>query len=344
MPIKVKRSYLLVLFLILVGAAFLFFSRRTPANVQSQGKESGLYEVVPTSLKSVLALSGTVDAEEKATLQFQISGKLIWVGVKEGDSVTQGQTIARLDDRDVRTALDKKAEDFLTKRWEHDQLRDTYKDRYTGTGNTYLTDEITRIMELSQFGLDKAVIDYELARLNMDLCHLDSPINGTVVHIDQPYAGINITPATARFEIVNPATIYLKMLVDQQDIVKLESGNTAKIVFDSFPDTVYEGRLYYMAYAPESVSENAYVVKVTIPGNVTEKLRLGMGAEVSIVTDKKTNVLAIPFTAISESGKKTYVTVVKNNRRIQREVVLGIESDDLVEVKKGLHPGEVVVY
>jgi HlyD family secretion protein len=71
---------------------------------------------------------------------------------------------------------------------------------------------------------------------------------------------------------------------------------------------------------------------------------MGMSAEIEIVTAKKTNVLAVPFMAVEQTGKKNYITILKNNKRIKKEVVLGIETDEYIEIKKGLRREDVVVY
>jgi RND family efflux transporter MFP subunit len=296
------------------------------------------------SLRSVLNLSGTVNAQEHVTLQFQTSGKLAGLYVKEGDSVVAGQTIANLDARELRKKLDRELKDYMIQRWDHDQLKDDYQESETDQHNIYLTDEITRIIQQSQFGLDQAVIDVELSNLSLELAYLTSPINGMVTYLDQKVAGVNITPSQCRFEIVNPTTLFLNSTVDEYDMVKIEPGDRASIVFDAFPDINYIGYVYYISYAPSITEENTYDIKISLPADVITKLKMGMSAEIEIVTAKKSNVLAIPFMAVEESGKKNYVTLIKNNRRIKKEVILGIETDEFIEVKKGLKKGDVVVY
>lgn len=308
-------------------------------------KTQQIYTVSRKNIKSTLSLSGTVDAEEATTLQFQTSGKLNWVGVKEGDSVQKYQAIANLDQRSLQKSLEKELYDFLDARWDYDQLLDDYETRATSQKNTYLTDEITRIVQKSQFGLDKTVLDVELAQLSVELATLISPIEGIVTHIDSPYAGVNITPATARFEIVNPNTLFLKVVVDQQDVVKLKEGMSADIIFDSFPNNSYRGRIYYLSFKPAEGEESSYLVKFSLPANLATKLRLGMAAEVNLTTAQKHRVLAVPYLSIIQEGARAYVTVQKGpNQLDKRRVVTGIESDEYVEIKQGLKPGEIVVY
>jgi len=339
-----KKWWLLIIILITLGVGgFIYLRRQNPTLSNNGGKET-TYVVRPVSLKSALNLSGNVDADKKVTLQFQTSGRLAWIGVKEGDWVEQWQTIATLDQRKLKKDLEKELNDFMTSRWDYDQLKDDYEGQETDAWNKYLTDEITRIEEKSQFDLNKAIIDVELSNLSIELSNIFTPIAGIVVQVDQPIAGVNITPATARFEIVNPDTLYVRSIIDQQDIVKLRKNQRAKIIFDPFPNKTYYGQVYYQSFAPEEGEESSYIVKISFPASLATKLRLGMGAEVLITTAKKTNVLAVPLIAVSQTGKKSYVTVLNNNKRKQRQVVVGIETNDMIEIKKGLKRDEIIIY
>jgi len=339
------RRYLVWLALAIVIIAVWFLVSGLKGAANNDKSQDQRYVVEPKNIVSSLSLSGTVDAEEKVTLQFQTSGQLAWVGVKEGDTVQKWQALASLDQRELKQNLQKKLYDFMDSRWDYDQLKDDYQSQETSGWNIYLTDEITRIAQQSQFGLNKTIIDVELSQLTIDLSTLISPISGIVTQVDQPLAGTNITPATARFEVTNPETLYLKVVVDQQDVVKLKPGLQAKILFDSFPGTVFPGEVYYLSFKPAPGEESSYLVKISLPSKAIGQLRLGMAAEVNLITGQKSGVLAVPFLAISQEGARSYVMVLdKNSRPQKRPVQTGLESDEYVEIKQGLKKGEIIVY
>lgn len=303
------------------------------------------YTVVRKNLTSNLSLSGTIEAEAKATLQFQTSGRLAWVGVKEGDLVQPWQAIASLDQRELKQNLQKKLYDYLNTRWDYEQFKEDNKKQETAQRNTYLTDKLTRIAEQSQFGLDKSVIDVELSQLAVELSTLVTPIAGIMTKIDQPIAGVNITPATARFEVVNPDTLFLKVIVDQQDIIKLKEGLRAQIVFDAFPSETYAGSIYYLSFTPAEGEDSAYLVKISLPQKAVNQVRLGMAAEAILNVGQVNQALVVPFLAIVQEGNKNYVNVLTPNNQVKkRTVVVGLENDNYVQIKKGLTEGEVVVY
>jgi len=342
---KIKTHFKLIGIAATLILALVIFSVIKGQSAKGVPKDKQSFTVKKTTVRSTLDLSGKVEAEEKATLQFQTSGRLSWIGVKEGDRVSKWQTLATLDQRELRKALDKKLKDFLLTREDFDQTKDDNRGQETSDKNTYLTDEISRIVRASQYGLDKAVLDVELANLTLEVSALFSPIEGIVTHIDQKIANTNITPATARIEVVNPDTLYLEATVDQQDVVKLTPSLRAEIIFDAYPNQSYWGELYYISFAPSSTEEGSYEIKFSLPQSVLAKLRLGMAAEISLVTTEVEDVLAVPFLAITEENGKSVVSVLGPQGELKkRSVTVGIESDELVEIKKGLALNEVVVY
>lgn len=150
---------------------------------------------------------GTIETEEKVTLRFPMSGKLEWVGVKEGDIVKRNQIIATLDKREIQKKLDKYLKTYLKTRWDFEQTRDDYQ-------NKVVTTEIKRIFDQSQFDLDSSVLDVEIQNLSLELATLYSPIPGVVTEIGSPFSGVNIIPSQAEFEIVNPAKLFFSIMVD----------------------------------------------------------------------------------------------------------------------------------
>ena len=85
-----KRWYLILGLLLIVG--FIFYQRYSTQT--KSRKEKSTYRVKKQTLRDDLSLSGEIDGEEKVTLRFQSSGKLTWVGIKEGDYVQKYQGIA----------------------------------------------------------------------------------------------------------------------------------------------------------------------------------------------------------------------------------------------------------
>ena len=95
-------------------------------------------------------------AEKAVELKFQASGKLTWVGAKEGDTVTAYQALAGLDRREVQKNLEKALRDYSSERNDFEQ---TWRVTYDGkTPNDAFNDTVKRILEKTNGILEKAVL------------------------------------------------------------------------------------------------------------------------------------------------------------------------------------------
>lgn len=307
---------------------------RTAETKSQSAKKEQTYTVKKQNLQETIALSGEVDAQEKATLRFQTSGRLAWVGVKEGDTVAKYQTLATLDQRDVKKNLEKKLNTYMKSRWDFEQTIDDNEGKI-------VTDALRRILEKSQFDLNNAVLDVELSDLSVQLSALMTPIEGVVTSIDSPFAGVNITPAQAEFEVVNPTTLILTLLADQTEVTKLVSGMPATIVFDAYPDTTFEGAIATIAFTPkEGETSTVYEVSVTFPSEDALRFRLGMTADATFVLREKSDVLAVPIQYLHEEKGTWYVLL--GNKKEKTPVTRGEEIGDMVEITSGLTSGDVI--
>ena len=75
------------------------------ATLKYDAKKTTLYTPRTESIADTLTLTGSIETDQIASLRFQNSGKLVWVGVKVGDRVKKGQAIASLDKAELRKNL-----------------------------------------------------------------------------------------------------------------------------------------------------------------------------------------------------------------------------------------------
>lgn len=330
----IKKRWYIILLLLLIAGFFVYRSNSS----QNANEKTNPYKVKRQTLKETLSLSGKIDAEEKTTLRFQTSGRLSWVGVKEGDYVKKYQSIASLDQRALQKQLDKDLNDYLDTRWSFEQTKDN------NNQGQPITTALQRILDKSQFGLNKSVIDVELQNLSLEYANLWTPIEGLVTRVASPFAGVNITPSQAEFDIVNPNTIYFSALADQTDIVKITNLKKGYIVFDSFPDKTVNGQITAIGFTPKNgETGTVYEVKLSLgDGNSDNRYRLGMTGDVEFVLKQKTNVLSVPSSYLKTENSKKYVYKKINDKKIKTFVTTGSEYGDDTEILDGLAAGDIV--
>jgi len=234
-----------------------------------------------------LILPGKIKADRQVNLRFQTSGKLTWVGVEKGTRVKKGQPIAKLDTKELEKKFQKEMNDYLNERWDFEQTNDSYK--YEKNHNL-ITDEIKRILEKAQFDLNNSVIQTEIADLAIKYATIHSPIKGIVTNVDQPIAGINITPATAEFTITDPNSVYFELEADEEEVVSLKNKMTGKIILDAYPNQEFNSEIKDIDFTPMSTSGSAsYAVHCLLPENSNLRFRVGMSGEMEFLENALSN-------------------------------------------------------
>lgn len=340
--IFIKKRWWIVLLILVVGVWFMFNQTFGKKNTTAELT----YKVKRQTLQESLTFSGSVDAQEKATLRFQTSGRLAWVGVKEGDVVKKYQAIASLDQQALKKQLQKDLIDYEKERLDHDNDSLDYNNHGLPS-DRYARQDAIDAYKKAQYDLDSTVLDVELTDISLRYSTLVSPIAGVVTSVGTKQAGVNITPTQAEFVIVNPASLYFSGAVDQTDVVKVYEGMEGQISYDSFPDEMTPARIQSIAFTPKlDETGTVYEVKLSTltdgTGSAQLKYRLGMTGDVEFITKRMTDVLGVPTTFIkSEAGKK-YVLKKVGDKQVKTTVEVGEEIDTATVILDGLQEGDVV--
>lgn len=331
---KIKKFWWLILLLIII--VFLFLKTN-----QTQNNKKNPYQVKIKNLKEELTLSGKIEAEEKVTLRFQSSGQLAWVGVKEGDYVKKYQTIASLDQRDLNNRLQKYLNTYAKERNNFEQGRDDYLDVRDFGISQAVSDQAKRILENNQYNLNNAVLDVEYQHLLMTYANLWTPIEGIVTKVSVPYAGVNITPAQAEFEVVNPKTLYFSVTADQTEVVNLKKDQEGEIIFDAYPEEPVVGKIYWIGFTPKA-NETGTVYEVKIAFNFDKPLKLEMSGDINFIIKEEKNVLSIPEAYLKKDKKGHYVNLFNNKKIIRQYVDIGQQINGEVIITNGLKKDDLI--
>lgn len=333
-----KRVIIIAVIVVAVIGLIAGFRIRANANVE---RAITTEQVKRTDFVKTISSSGKIQAEKSVDLKFQTSGKLQWVGVAEGDTVSAYQAIATLDRREVQKNLEKALRDYSSERNDFEEL---WRVTYTGhTPENSLTDTMKRILEKNQWDLEKAVLDVELKQLAVEYATLITPIAGIVTHIDTPQAGVNITPAASVFSVSDPTSLVFTASVDETEVSDLSIGLEAVIMLDAFPEATFSGTISYISLTSELSSGGATVFPVKIKLSNQEGLRIGFNGDVTIETKREPDVLVIPTEALREDKGETYVFKKVNKAYVKTPVKIGERNEDVIIILAGLEEKDLVV-
>jgi HlyD family secretion protein len=147
-----------------------------------------------------------------------------------------------------------------------------------------------RILEIQRDRTQQTMLH---AQANADLMQIRSPLNGVVVlntiekqgTMGEVQEGDQVRPGVPFMQVVNPATMQVRVLANQQDFPSLQVGQTAKVRLDAYPDLVFAAKLDQLAPIGEggdfSNKLRSFVVIVAIEGN-DPKLMPDLSAAVDV--------------------------------------------------------------
>ena len=168
-----------------------------------------------------------------------------------------------------------------------------------------------------------------------------APISGTVADREITL-GESVNAEKPLMSLLNDSRVFATANIYEKDLNQVKQGQEVRVKVANLPDRTFKGKI---ALIGSSVSGETRVVPVKAElDNINGELKPGLFAELEILTDKTaTNILAIPSAAVVDvSGKKT-VYVQNGNAYQAVEIELGQTAGDLVEVKRGLFEGDLIV-
>ena len=344
---KIKKIIISILIiLVVVGASVLM--KQNAGLLDSPSQPST--EVSVKFVNSVIAADGVVTAQNRAVLNFQMGGKLIYLPFKEGDAVQIGQTIAQLDTYALQRQLTEALNVYRTARDNFDQTQQNSQDNVLKSQqNPLLTNAdiptpdavnaaIQRILDQNQANLDNSVINVELSNYALQLSTLTSPLHGIVTHEDVTVPGINITPATT-FVVADPDSMVFRANIPTENIYYVTVGSDVTLAIDGIPNKI-SGTVIKVYPSKVILPTGQAVYQVDIQSDDLKKLAKLDEAGSAMITTNSENVALVPAWTVL-GGK--YIWIDDNGMPKLIQVTAGEIHGTEIEITGGLKAGEKII-
>jgi len=168
-----------------------------------------------------------------------------------------------------------------------------------------------------------------------------SPVAGVVTE-KKAVQGMRFMPGEMLYQVTDLSSVWVIADVFEQDIGLVRNGSQATVKINAYPDKTFSGRITYV-YPTMKAETRTVPVRVEL-ANPGQLLKPAMFTQVEVQVGGRTPVLAVPDSAVIDSGTRQIVLVQAREGRFEpREVRLGARSDNYVEVREGVKEGEQVV-
>jgi RND family efflux transporter MFP subunit len=169
-----------------------------------------------------------------------------------------------------------------------------------------------------------------------------STISGTILQAPvQP--GDTVTVQTAVYVVGDLSGLMVETFVPERFSNAARRGLEAQVFLEALPGEVFTAVVDEVSPVLDPASRTLRI-KLKFSGGTDPRIKAGMFATVSLVTNTRRDVPVIPREAVINTyGSWIVFTVNEENRAVRREISLGLENERFVEILTGLEPGDVVV-
>ena len=293
-----------------------------------------------------IVVPGHVVSKQQLAISSAREGRLVAVLVDEGDKVAAGQVLARLDDRDLTTHLQRVQSDLANAREDVSlaertlqRLRDAHD---KGAVAKRFVEDAEVKLRAAQARAGMAAEAAHNATLAMEKQKITAPFAGTITR-RQAEIGQWVTPADTLFVLADESQREIEVRVDAADSSSIAVGQVVLVTSDAFPGLEWQETVTRIGTAAEQ-ERSGNLVKIFISlGDQAPRLRLGQPVDAEIRTAWNPNAVKVPFEALLNRQGQTYVAVMEDGVVHMRPVVTGIEDFSMAEIRQGLEGGEEII-
>lgn len=313
---------------------------------ESAAVEPTTATVSAETVKETVAATGTVTAARSADLDFEVSGTVTRVYVREGDKVRTGQALARVGDSTLvaqRTAAVATLDAAYTQ-LEEDEDDDASDTQLAADQAAILSAQgsVAEAREAVRDATLRATIGGTVVSLDLTKGDVVGSSGGSATGGTGTTTGTTTTTTTSAVSIVSTSAFVVEATVAAADVEQLTKGLQAEITPSGVTDIVY-GTVSDIGLVAEASSSGAAVFPVTVEVTGSpEGLYAGISADVSIIVKQTEGVLTVPSRALSTEDDATYVTKIVDGDEVKTEVETGTAYGMTTEVVSGLAEGDVV--
>jgi membrane fusion protein (multidrug efflux system) len=303
-------------------------------------------KVETRDLVETLTLTGTLDPRAEVTVVPEISARLVRTLKNEGDRVSQGDLLAVLDDADFRLARDRARSslDLAEANRAHARAEKERADNLLKTGGITDKDHLAAqvAVQVADASAAQARTELAIAQRQLGRSQLTAPLSGRIAK-RMADAGTIVSAGTPIYTIVDDEVFEFRSSVASGDFSKLRIGEPVTVTVDALPGFTTQGEVNRIAPKVDARSRSFEAI-IRVPGR--PQLVSGLFARASVKVREVPNSLVVPPAALLRDGAdpthaQTFVII--GGKAERRDVVVGFEVPDAVQVTAGLKAGETVV-
>jgi membrane fusion protein (multidrug efflux system) len=330
------------------GGGYWFGHRKSPDTVAvapaqdkggpvggGPGGEAGATPVETAAVEAVrlpqaITAVGSLRSDESVTIRPEVAGRIAAIQFQEGQRVTRGTTLVRLDAAINEAEVQQARANLTLAKSKFDRAVDLAKSNFI---SGQARDEAENNYKVAQAAL--ALVEARLAKTE-----IKAPFSG-IIGLRSVSIGDYVKEGQdlVNLEAIDPLKVDFR--VPEVYLRQVQAGQPLEILLDAYADKRFEGRV--LAVNPlVDAAGRAVVIRAQVK-NQDSTLRPGMFARVRLITKDVAEALMVPEQALVPQGSDQFVFKVVDNRAVRAKVDVGQRRDGKAEIVSGVAAGDVVV-
>ncbi|MFH1461147.1 MAG: efflux RND transporter periplasmic adaptor subunit, partial [Patescibacteria group bacterium] len=198
-------------------------------------------------------------------------------------------------------------------------------------------------IDLAQAEVNQAKADVRQIQEKINKTILKAPVDGIITVIEKE-VGETAQTSSVIVSMIGAGNFQIEANISETEIAKVNLGDDIKMTLDALgPDEVFTGQVIKIDPAETVVSGVIYYKVTSVFEAEDQRIKSGMTVNLDIQTDKRENVLYLPYYAVKQADGRKYVQILENGELKEKDIKIGLEGENDVEIIGGLVEGEEVV-
>jgi membrane fusion protein (multidrug efflux system) len=325
----------IVIIALIIASKFIFFSKKEDKTSANKGKNSvpiavNYYVVKSDTFNNDVFATGKIGALNEVEILPEVNGKVMVIYFKEGETVSKGTVLVKLNDADLQAQLLKSKTQIKLSEQKLERLK-----------------KLIAINGISQEELDAQ--ENELNSLKADVAFISAQIAKTI--ITAPFSGVvglknisegaYVSASTPIVSLVQLKPVFVEFSVPEKYSALFKKG----ITIDFADDNTNEQKLYQASiYAIEpKVDEVTKTIKARAMYNGNESFYPGSFVKVFANLGQTQNILMVPTQCVIPTLKGQKIFISKNGIATEVMVTIGVRTDDKIQILEGVNTGDTII-
>lgn len=292
--------------------------------------------VKDTIFNHYLELQATVQTKENIVLNSEFAGVLQQVYVKEGQKVSKGQTLAKIDDGGLSSQLAQMETQAA--------LAKTTFERQQNLWNQKIGSEIQYLQAKTNYEAQLKAVSQMRSQVGKTIVR--APFSGTIDDIITERGSV-VSPGSPIIRIVNLSNMYLEAEVPEKNIATVKKGTDVIVNFPILGETINAKVTQASNYI--NPANRSFNIQINVPSkNGQIKPNLTSKIQIKDYTNPKTIIVPISIVSENADGEQyLYIAenVTKDGQAVAKKVIVktGLSQGNYVEITEGIKDGNLVI-